>query len=239
VITYQPAAEWLERVDELHRKKDEKFADAAGVSVDDYRTAALSQLRGFVDGVEVLVRIRSERLTALLDEKVWRTLFDGVGSAGLNDLPVRTRVEQNVLGIPSTADPAERPTYGYLAGSDETGVVMYGDVILHLGAESRKSVTFCMADSLNATEGGDHPVLAAAPLEAPELIARHGETDICEAGSLLDACNPQDGYAEAHIHNQIRLLDIEWAAFTKREPDANLVRTLLDNDIPFVPPEGQ
>jgi hypothetical protein len=202
----------------------------------EYRDRALDRLQTLVGDVEVRVRIRSERLLVLLEAAVWRTLFDGVESAGLNDVPARTLVEANVIGIPADADPSERPTYGYLAGSEEDGVTTYGDVILHLRDDTRNRVTFCLGDSLNSSDHGTYPVLAAALLEDPQLEARHGETDVVAAASLSEACDPRDGFAEAHIHGQVSITDIDWATFTQREPDSALLRVLLDNDIRFLTP---
>jgi hypothetical protein len=170
----------------------------------------------------------------MLDEAVWRTLFDGVNSEGLNDPAARLVVEENVIGIPQNAEPADRPAYGYLEGSDESGVATYGDVILHLDRDTRSRVTFCLGDSLRASNYGEYPVLAASPLEDPQLRTRHGETDILPASTLSDACDPRDRMAEAHVHGKVAPGDVNWATFTTRPPDVALVQALLDNDIEWI-----
>jgi hypothetical protein len=237
LIVPEPSSEWLERVRALQLQNDSYFASAAGLTTDDYRARALETLRALVAEAEVQVRIRPDRLASVLSEAIWKTLFDGVASAGLNDVAARTEVEATVIGIPRDAHATARPAYGYLSGSDEESLEWYGDVILHLRRESRSRVTFCLADSLNASDRGTYPVLAAAPLEDPSLEARHGETEMAFATSLVEACDPRDRFAEAHIHGRVAAQDVVWAGFTQRDPDAGLARALLNAGIRFVPPD--
>ena len=235
MIRYRPTNEWLEAVEARHLVNDREFAEHAGLTVEQYRTQALDYVCVLVKEVDVCVRIRSERLALMLADATWRTLFHGVESGGLNDIAARKAVEAAVMGIPEDCPPDDRPAYGYIEGSDERTVTTYGDVVLRLNEDVRDRVTFCLADSLNASSHGEYPVIAAAPLLAPELIARHGETDVLAASCLREACDPRDGIAEAQVHGRVRLDEIDRAVFTTRDPDSDLVRALLANDIRFVP----
>ena len=95
----------------------------------------------------------------------------------------RNRVEQKVLGVDLNTDPANRPIYGYMGGSDvngnshNSGVQEYGSIVVKLKSETKNRATFTGSDSFKsgiASEvvSADNP----PPPNAASLVSttRHG-----------------------------------------------------------------
>lgn len=95
----------------------------------------------------------------------------------------RNRVEQKVLGVDLNTDPANRPIYGYMGGSDingnshNSGVQDYGSIVVKLKPETKNRATFTGSDSFKsgiASEivSADNP----PPPNAASLVSttRHG-----------------------------------------------------------------
>lgn len=95
----------------------------------------------------------------------------------------RNRVEQKVLGVDLSTDPANRPIYGYMGSSDlngnshNSGVQDYGSIVVKLKPETKNRATFTGSDSFKsgiASEvvSADNP----PPPNAASLVSttRHG-----------------------------------------------------------------
>jgi Protein of unknown function (DUF3626) len=216
---------WRSRV---RRLRNTVYAARVGLAeVAQHRREADADVRAWVRGREVRIRVPRDILPMILDEGVVRTQFDTGTSRGAFSPADRVRTELSLFGISPIARPHERPTYGYLAGSYELAVRDYGSVVLRLQPAVRRRTTFTLGDSNDCTASGRVPNLSPCALVRPGLQALHARVDVRGCPDLA-AATPK-GYAEAQIHGIVTLADIAEVVFTDGyEPPASLRDKLRD-----------
>src|ERR1700730_8440556 len=109
------------------------------VSVSSYIEAAEGNIRGWVDGAAIRIRVREPGLIAFLRDGQFKVM-EATGASGgdLKTLARRREVEREVLDIPEEAPACDRPVSGYLEGSDEAGsITKYGLIVLELDLQVR------------------------------------------------------------------------------------------------------
>lgn len=214
-----------------------EFAQAHGISIEEWREQAEQAVRAAVSGSEVRKRTHLQGLEGILADGRVKSQFEVGYSRGLFNPDFRAQEEAAMFGYARDLDPSKRPIYGYLSATSESGsVTHYGDVVLRLRDEVRGRTTFTLADSLGSAGTGE--AMAPAPLLEPTRLAtrmpgggdpvRHllaaGPERVAagDAGAIeLLRSRIVDGYAEAQIHGGLAVDDIVEVVFTRhRTPEA-------------------
>jgi hypothetical protein len=217
----------------------EHFASSRGVARTVYTATMENNIRQWIGGKEIRVRIRAHVLPLVLADARLKNQFETMTSAGAYNPPRRVQTEKALFGIDVRAQPDQRPIYGYLEGSFETSVLQYGPIVLRLRDEARERTTFTLADSLDHTEAGTQPWVAPEPLSAPTCQASHTEWDVVAAPTLPHATGY--GFVECQIHGGVALADFAQVVFTRGlTPGADLQERLSDADVEWsVQPEDE
>jgi hypothetical protein len=230
------SAQWIVKVEADHQPAEEDHALRASIDVEIYRDEALTRVRELLTDRQLRLRTRVDGLSGLMDEDLFRTSFAGGVSGGVNDLATRIQVEANVLGVDRDAAIAERPAYGYLQGTDETGNTLnsYGSVLLVLSTELTERTTIVFGDSMGTTYSGTYAAFAPSPLSAPSLLCTYATCELRSAETLANATDPTFRYAELQIYGGISQRDISFVVFSKANgPDEALSAALEHAGIDF------
>ncbi len=201
--------QWLDRVRERAAWAWPLRAKEACVDVATYERLATQKIRGWSADAEVRLRITEEQFIAFLRSGSYQTLATTGTSGGTTNLAIRRAVEDQIFGIPRSADAEARPIYGYLEGSDEQNALpQWGPVVLVVDHSVRERATFILGDSVDSTIQGRHPLLAPEPLQAPCLLAASSSQNVLQAATLADACSQHGRYAEVQIYRGLDRDDI-------------------------------
>jgi hypothetical protein len=243
-----PAPEWVRRVESRAEGLiGHRVCEATGIKwpafralaeeqrllmITNYRQQALERLRVWVAKAEVRVRICPEALERVLEDGLYKTLFVTGTSRGTANVEVRRHVETTVLNVPPATAAGDRPVYGYLSGSSETGAIeQWASVVLGLRPIVVERVTFVLGDTINGTLQGNRPAFAPARLTDPNLLATAVDRNVLTSSSMAAACYEGFGYAEAHVYGRVPTGDVARAVFTGAPPSAELHRRLLESGI--------
>jgi hypothetical protein len=127
----RPAWGWRLQVRLVQDTLLTEHAARYGMSVDEYRSAALRRIRGWLNVADVRVRMDAALVERFVHDGRYRSQFEVGMSGGLLHPALRIILEQSVLGIPAGARKRDRPVYGYIGGTNEDGrVQQYGDVVV-------------------------------------------------------------------------------------------------------------
>jgi hypothetical protein len=120
--------EWLHmlslRASAMHKAR----ARDAGMNVDAYLEKAERNIRCWVEGSPIRIRLGPDSLASFLLTGGYEAMATtGASSDDLRAVETRRAVEEQILGIALDAPASGRPISGYLCGSDETdAVTKYG-----------------------------------------------------------------------------------------------------------------
>jgi Protein of unknown function (DUF3626) len=231
-----PDVGWCAGAVAAHLAAAQSNAVQRGLSTEAYVTAVDQWLKYRVRRAEVRVRIRQHHLLSLLTDERYLTQFEVGHSGGAFGQARRIVVEHTVLGVPPSCLPRDRPVYGYLSGSDESGMVgQYGDVILRLRPSVRCRATFVVGDSLDYAIGqATGPVFVPQPVLRPRYLALIAPTDPLDCNALADASPLPYRYAEAQIYGGVRPADIVEVIFTPGiAPEAATKNLLQIHELPW------
>jgi hypothetical protein len=227
-------AEWRSKVDDDHAITDAKFAGTRGISVDEYRAAALVRLRELLARPQLRMRIHQGALARWLEDGEFKTMLQGAVSTGSTDRADRLQVEHSLFGIPIDADPRVRPRYGYMKGSaeDHRELNKHGLVVVRLDGALVAETTVVLGDSMGSTNIGGWESMAPEPVGDPDLPCRFSNADVCSADSLAAACHDRFEFAEIQIFASVRIEHIVELVFCGGEvPDDGLRREIRDLDL--------
>jgi hypothetical protein len=195
----------------------------------------LSKLNVWIDGAEVRTRMDETGLIGVLESKPFQVLAQtGTSSSGVNKSYVRADDEFRIFGIDPNAPPDERPIYGYLEGSDESGAVAGYGIVVGFHDCVRDKVTFVLGDTRDSNLMG--AVFSPVPVLAPSIeafsIMRDG---LLDARTLADACHGEYGYAEVQIHGGLTSKAIARVVYTRgTEPSPRATELLREHRIELV-----
>lgn len=226
---------WLSAVLREQQLQFALYAARRELSVAEYRRRLLARLRELCEKAELRVRLRRDHLHAVIADRRLRNQFETGHSAGYFHPQARAELEHQVLGVPISAVPAERPIYGYLSGSDETlALPSYGSVVVALHPRLRQQATFTLGDSLDQTAHARIPAFAPSPLTAPELLSIDARIDLLEASDFATGTASSHRYAEAQIYGGVALEDLLALEFTAGlGPNEALARELQAIALPW------
>lgn len=206
----------------------EAAARAEGLSVDEYRRRADTQVRALVDGAAVWRRDTPEAIEAVLRDGRWKSAVE-LAPAGPYAKARRT-IERVAFNVPEDTPDHARPIYGYLAGDPDggaTGAAQYGSVSVRFKRGLRTRTTLQEGDSLAITRRGalSGDVL---PMRASDADARafyHTRTPkgtpLLRARRVEDVAGA-DEYVEAQLHGGVTLDDVEEVVFTRAADEQRL-----------------
>jgi hypothetical protein len=230
-VTVVPScpSDWREKVEAEHLVADEWHAERSGRERNDYRDAAAVRLPLLLDRAEVRMRVREADLEGWLREGVFETIHGAGETSGLNDPALRIEIEAKVLGVPVGAGDAERPRYGYMQGSTETGTTInqYGKILVRFRDGVRDRATTTFGDSMGSTRVGERASLAPESLLAPDLPCRFSDQDVVDTAGLADSCDQGYRYAEAQIYGPLTPADIREVVFCAGLPAPDDLRNRL------------
>jgi hypothetical protein len=198
--------EWLaayrSRAELRGRAKD------AGLSVDEYVEQAERNIREWVIGAGIRLRITEPALVGFLRCGLYKVMSDRHASGGdLQTVARRREVENSILGIPLDASPGGRPVSAYLEGSDETGAITtYGGIVLEL-VDLRARSWFLLGDLVDTPTLGGGQVICPRPLEKPTIEAASAWRDVASAKSMADVCLPHR-YAEVLVFDGLTVAEV-------------------------------
>jgi hypothetical protein len=198
-----------------------------------FQTELAAKLDEWVMRAEVRKRLDEPGLIGVLESQRFRVLAEtGTSSSGVTKPDVRADDELNIFGIELDAPPEERPTYGYLEGSDESGDVSdYGTIVIGLDDCVRESATFVLGDTRDSNIFG--AVFAPVPLLAPSIEAFSNMRDgLLDARTLADACHGDYRYAEVQIHGGLTSKAIARVVYTRgTKPSPRASQLLAERQI--------
>jgi 2'-5' RNA ligase len=183
-----------------------RYARDNGMSVADYKAAATESIRSYIaQHPQIRIRLTHDALDQVINDGKFVNEF---GLPGVRAPMVEGRVEaeKNLFGIPANAGSADRPIYGYLAGTaDETGEVQeYGDIIVNLDPSVNARATFTIGDSYSEGILGH---LSPSLLSDPSIGSWDGSFDIVKAFRDGDI-GKISRYVEVEIHGGLPLSDV-------------------------------
>jgi hypothetical protein len=183
-----------------------RYAEANNMSEADYKAAAQEAIRSYIaEHPQIRIRLTHNALEKVIDTGKFVNEFALPGVTS-DMLAGRVVAEKNLFGIAANAGAADRPIYGYLAGTaDETGEVQeYGDIIANLNPDVNARATFTIGDSYSA---GINQTLSPSLLSDPGIGSWDGSFDIVKAyreGRIADIAR----YVEVEIHGGLPLSDV-------------------------------
>ena len=200
----------------------------ANLNIDDYVQQAESNIREWVDGAAIRIRIREEPLLSFLQAGRYQVMaVSGTSGGDLKTVDTRLAVEEQILGIPRTAPASARPISGYLEGSDESGAITtYGPIVMEVGGHVRPRAWFLLGDLVDTPRLSGGHTIAPRPLLDPSIEAANGRRDIASAPTLADACWPH-GYAEVLIFGGLATADISTVTYIQGLDPSDEVRPLI------------
>lgn len=230
--------EWLHMLGLRAPAMRKARARDAGMDVDAYLENAERNVRCWVEGSPIRIRLGPESLASYLRTGRYEVMATtGASSGDLKTVETRHAVEEQILGIALNAPASSRPISGYLRGSDETGAVTrYGPIVLELGEHVRSRAWFLLGDLVDTPQLGGGQVLAPRPLLKPTIEAASGRYDVASAASLADACGPHR-YAEVLIFDGLSPTDVVSVTYTERPPTQELGELVADAGWALKPPE--
>jgi hypothetical protein len=149
-------------------------AKEARVDVATYERLATQKIGGWIADAEIRLRIPEDQFIAFLRSGSYQTLATTGTSGGTTNLAIRRAVEDQIFGIPRSADAEARPIYGYLEGS--------GASVGTRGPRRGPLGPFILGDSVDSTIQGRRPLLAPEPLQAPCLLAASSSQNVRVSG---------------------------------------------------------
>jgi len=220
--------EWLAA---YHRRANAKLrgrARDAGLSVDEYVEQAERNIRGWIAGAGIRIRIKEPGLEGFLRCGFYKVMSEARASGGdLQSVARRREVERSILGIPVDAAPDSRPVSAYLEGSDETGAITtYGDIVLHLVDDVRLRSWFLLGDLVDTPTLGAGEVICPRPLEEPTIEAASGWRDVASAKSMADVCLPHR-YAEVLVFDGLSVADVATVTYPEALSPSEVARKLI------------
>lgn len=202
-------------------------ATKVGKSLEQYVEQAEMNMRGWVEGAAIRIRVREPDLLGFLHDGQYKVMeATGVSGGGLNDIKRRREVECEVLGIPPDAPASDRPVSGYLVGSDEAGkVATYGPVVLELDHSVRARALYLLGDLIDTATLTGGWMFLPQPVTQPSMDAGSSRWDIAGAATLADACGPHR-YAEALVFGGVSPSDVTRITYTRGEQPSAKMRAL-------------
>jgi hypothetical protein len=197
-------------------------------NVTGFQAALVSQLNAWIDGAELRTRMDEQSLVGVLESKRFQVLAEtGTSSSGVSKPSVRAYDELRIFGIELSAAPDERPIYGYLEGSDESGAVSeYGPIVAGFHDRVRENATFVLGDTRDSNIMG--PVFAPVPVLAPSIESCSNMRDgLLDARTLADACHGGYRYAEVQVHGGLTSKAIARVVYTSGTQPSPRARQLL------------
>lgn len=196
-----------------------------GVSVACYMEEAERNVRAWVDGAGVRIRVKEPGLVGFLRDGRYKVMEEiGVSGGDLKHIESRRKAERRVLGTPEDAPASDRPVSGYLGGSDEDGAIArYGLVVLELDPGVRSRALFMLGDFIDTPIRTLGETFVPQPLNQPSMEAASGKTNLVSAATLADACGPHR-YAEALVFGGVTTNDVRSILYTQGEQPSAEVR---------------
>jgi hypothetical protein len=194
-----------------------------------FQAEMLGRLGGWVQSARVRRRMDEPALIGVLKSGCFQPLAaTGTSSSSITDAAKRADDELKIFGIELNAPPSDRPIYGYLEGSNESGALasQYGPIVVMLDEGVRARATFLLGDSHDANAGVT--VCAPVPLLTPSIEAfSNFKRNLFEARTLAEACADGYGYAEVQIHGGLCANEIARIVYTRgTRPSAEAARFL-------------
>jgi hypothetical protein len=165
---------WHSRVVREHEQAIPAIAAQLGISPLEYARATQAWLRREVALADVRIRMREHDFDAFIRTGRYQTLFDAGLSGGAPHIARRIFLEHTLLGVPPSCRNVDRPIYGYVTGSNESGqVAQYGEVVITMRRNVRLRSTFVCADSLDHCNRGDfvRPMFEPSPVTRPTPLS--------------------------------------------------------------------
>jgi len=207
---------WTSAVRANHGSLYAQMAGSHGLLPDAYMREVQIWLWQWATSARIRVRMDTMDVSRFLQDGRYRNQFETGTSKGVLAPGRRMLVEHTVLGVPTDAALALRPTYGYCTGSLEThpNVIKYGDAVLLLRPEVNHRTTFTFGDSLDeAAILSANPPFCPAPLSRPGTVALDCRCDVLSVGDTWWEAT-RCGYIEAQIHGGLTPVDVECVVFT-------------------------
>lgn len=239
----RPDYGWLAATREHHAAGFATHATGYGISAAQYTELVGERLSAWAPSARLQIRMDSEAVPRFLADRRYRNQFETGTTKGAFAPGRRMLIEHAALGVPMVASARYRPTYGYLTGSNEAGLVpQYGDAVLQLRLDVNFRSTFTCGDSLDEiTRSQPYAPFCPAPLVDPGPVAVPAAFDLLSVPELWQACGPHQ-YIEAQIFGDITPADIETVVFTRGfEPSstlqqelesAKIQRRIVEGDVP-------
>ncbi len=226
--------EWCQKLDRTAFKwKNRAARTPYGSDVAGFQTELVTKLKAWVKSAEVRSRMNEPALIGILESQRFQVLAEtGTSSSGVNNAHVRADDELDIFGIELDAPAEERPIYGYLEGSDESGDVSdYGTIVIGFDDCVRENATFVLGDTRDSNILG--AVFAPVPLAAPAIEAFSNMRErLLEASTLADACHGNYRYAEVQIHGGLTSGAIARVVYTcGTRPSPRASQLLDEHDI--------
>lgn len=205
---------WVDQVNVKQQAAIRARAQQNNMTVDEYLDEVDTHLRNrLLLDADVRIRADATTLPDILDDGRFKNQFETRRSAGLLSPSARTQVEREMMGVPDTTDPTDRPIYGYLAsggGDHPWQTEDYGAVEIRLRTRLHPRTTVTFGDSLAGTSFARNANFGPRPLTAADHIAVDFTSfDPLDIHDLADVHT----YAEAQIFGGVELDDIYEVVF--------------------------
>ncbi len=181
-------------------------------------TAYLTQrLHEMVEASTLRVRVKPRHLLRIAKAKRLMNVYETGEVHSSADLYRRKELEKEFFRYPLNLRAKNRPTYGYLCGTERRGRELrkYGDLALILNGDVRSRTAFTVGDSLDTAlsgGGGINPNIAPSRLDDPHwtsawFIGERDDPNPFQVGPDFDFL---PFYVEATIHGGVRVTDVAY-----------------------------
>jgi hypothetical protein len=230
VLLPRPSTSWLAEVQFRQGPYWAGHAAAHDLAPETYRARARLRLRHWVQHADVRLRVPEEVLAGVVLDGRCKSQFEVEASRGLFSPGQRRMLEWMTLGIPAGVRDRDRPVYGYLGGTWESGMVQqYGEVVLRLRPHVRWRATFCMGDSLDSALSNRDSLLGPTPVGLPSLVSADPRFDLLDIEDPWRAVGAPYHYIEAQIHGPVTVDEIGETVFTRGVLPSPDVQELLSS----------
>jgi hypothetical protein len=225
---------WRERVAREHKFSDTDFSQEHGLDLGEYEDRAAARVTGLLADPRPRMRVQTGTLEQWLIDGYLKTGILTRKTSGTPSFKARLEAEENVLGVPTTADESMRPKYGYLHGGVETTELdIFGSIVVRLKDRILSRARVIFGDSIGSTNAGGWASLAPVNPLAPTTLCRFANRDVLGAGDLSAACDEEHPYAELHIYGALEPSEISDIVFHGVTATLDLRRYLIDWSIPY------
>lgn len=230
--------------------RESNIAEAAsklGISPTELEARIQKMVDAWAAEADAYINVPNSVLPKIISDGRFKNQFETGTTKGLPNLQARASTEEKVLGVAPDADPAARPSYGFMSAlpdGQDIDASQYGGTTIRLKRHvlRRSSVTF--GDSLDRNDRGSQPLMAASQATAPTTLSFQS-TSLSHIWSKLGAdpsrftaaairkgLRPYTDYAELQIFGGISLDDIEMVIF-KGKSRPKLAKILDEAKIPW------